>query len=376
MDARDFARSAPAPPVGRGGRLALTRRDVGGVVGPDCPRCGSALSIPAASGGPSESILQLRSGDAPGPARHALDEWLCRSCGLRWPHERSDDARSEPATDRTSAEDPAASPPDAVLPSGLVDDLRDPEEGARSAGVNSRVGAVLRRAREARGITLSEAAKGTYIWERYLEALEADASLEEFPARAYARSFLRAYAEFLELAPLPLLREFDERHAAYEPHPLEPFPDSRPRRRLVAWAMVALSVVSLLAIVVVQSVAGRESGSPFRAPLAGTSAGASGPDPSAQQPPPQVFRGIRAVLRLSQPCWVQAVADGRLLERSTLEPGDRVVLRARRLMRLTLGNAGGVELEVGGEVLATGAPGAVVRLELRLRHGEVVSTTV
>jgi cytoskeletal protein RodZ len=248
-------------------------------------------------------------------------------------------------------------------------------DGVRSAGVNSRVGAVLRRAREARRLTLSDAAKGTYIWERYLQALEADASLEEFPARAYARSFLKAYAEFLELAALPLLREFDESHPAYEPRSLEPLPDPRPRRRVVATAFVAVSVVSLLAIVVVQSVAGRESRSVLGPPLA-ASAGASGPDPSALRSPPPVFSGIRAVLRLTQPCWVQVVADGRLLERSTLQPGDRVVFPARRLLELTLGNAGGVELEVEGEVLATGDLGEVVRLELRLRHGEVESTIV
>ena len=68
----------------------VTSRDlVPATSSPVCPRCDSELVVPAIAGGPSESVLQLRSSTAPVGRRDASGEWLCRSCGLRWPYERT-----------------------------------------------------------------------------------------------------------------------------------------------------------------------------------------------------------------------------------------------------------------------------------------------
>ena len=67
-----------------------------------------------------------------------------------------------------------------------------------------------------------------------------------------------------------------------------------------------------------------------------------------------------------------AVADGTTLEQGrTLEAGDRLVLRADRILELEMGSAGVVQLEVNGERVRTGNIGEVVRLELRWKDGEV-----
>jgi cytoskeleton protein RodZ len=78
------------------------------------------------------------------------------------------------------------------------------------------------------------------------------------------------------------------------------------------------------------------------------------------------------VLRLVQPSWVRAVADGEIVEASTLEAGTVVRYRADELLELRLGNAGGVRLRVDGELVPTGSSGSVVDLGFRWQDGEVV----
>jgi cytoskeleton protein RodZ len=284
-------------------------------------------------------------------------------------------------TDATDVDDPSIAVEAPVgrstnsLLGDLVESLELPEGQQSAAATSHRVSTTLQREREARGLTLTDAAKATCIWERYLRALEADAPLEQFPAPAYARFFLRGYAEFLGLDQAHMLREFDESHSIEESPALQILPDPRPRRRVLAGVLAVASIVALLAIFVLDAVGDRETEA-ARSPVAPVSTASFGPDPSAARPMPPPARGVRAVLLLSQACWVQAVADGRTIESSTLQPGDRVVLRAHRLLELTLGNAGAVDLEVNGEGVATGALGNVVSIELRWRDGDVVSKIV
>ena len=126
---------------------------------------------PAPSGSPPDGV---------GP----FDEWLCRSCGLRWPHERP------PAEVALGANNPGSAT--SAIPGERIDTVDLPEVEGASAVTSGRVATILREAREARGLTVSDASKATRIWERYLHALEANAPLQEFPAPVYARSFLRA----------------------------------------------------------------------------------------------------------------------------------------------------------------------------------------
>lgn len=65
-------------------------------------------------------------------------------------------------------------------------------------------GAVLSQERGARGLSLERVAAATRIRRRYLEALE-EWRLDDLPGAVYARGYLRAYAEHLELDPRPLL---------------------------------------------------------------------------------------------------------------------------------------------------------------------------
>lgn len=341
---------------------------------PDCPRCGSAEVVPALAGGPSEQVLQLRSGNAPGAPRGSFDEWLCGSCGNRWPHPRL--AIEVPLVVDEFELDRGTTPSN--LTGDLVE-LLGPPHGEGSAGdASPRVARALREAREARGVTISDASKVTRISERYLQALEDDASLDEFPAPAYAQFFLRNYAEFLGLEPKGMVREFDEAHPIRRGPVFQPMPDHEPRRRVLAGLLVAASIASLIVLGVVRFEAGRRPDAAIQPVTPSTQdAPEGGSELTRPSPLPQPLHDVRAVLLLHDRSWIEAVADGVVLESGqTFEPGERVVFHADRLLELRLGNAGAVELVVDGERVPTGGPGDVVSLELHLRDGEVMTRSV
>ncbi len=66
------------------------------------------------------------------------------------------------------------------------------------------LGDTLREARQRLGLTLSEVESATRIRRRYLEALEVE-DFDALPAPVYVKGFLRTYARYLGLDPLPLL---------------------------------------------------------------------------------------------------------------------------------------------------------------------------
>jgi hypothetical protein len=292
--------------------------------------------VASAAPTPSDSVLELRSGtarvaDAPGGARH----WLCSVCGHQWTVAEDLEPRmSEPATAQAAS---------------------------------------MRAAREQRGRSLAEVSVGTGIQERHLLALERGAPIDEFPAPAYARFFLREYAEYLRLDPAPLLREFDARHAPVEETPLEP-PPTPPRPPRPGWSLLAaLSIVTLLLIAVLPSAlrSDESSSPPSITPSAPPSPAHDSGRVPFTMPPAREPTGVLAVLRLTGESWVRAIADGEIVEASTLAPGTVVRYRASEVLEIRLGNAGGVRLRVGGELVPTGSSWSVVDLTFRWEDGAV-----
>ena len=82
------------------------------------------------------------------------------------------------------------------------------------------IGAVLRQARERRGLTIEEVASASRIPVHYVEALEAD-QFDDIPAPVYVRGFLRVYGRLLDIDTAPLL---DELVATWPPAGAAPEP--------------------------------------------------------------------------------------------------------------------------------------------------------
>lgn len=70
------------------------------------------------------------------------------------------------------------------------------------------VGAQLRAAREARGIALQEVANTLKLGERQVDALERG-DWQFLPGATFVRGFVRNYARFVQIDPLPLMSQLD-----------------------------------------------------------------------------------------------------------------------------------------------------------------------
>src|SRR5688572_29601395 len=129
----------------------------------------------------------------------------------------------------------------------MADDLAYEQEPPEEAGV----GAQLRAAREARGLTLEQVAAETRIPQRHLLTIEAG-EFSALPARTYAIGFARTYARAVGLdddAVSDLVRaELDAQQAGprHRAQGFEPGDPARVPSRALGWLSV-LAVVLVLA---------------------------------------------------------------------------------------------------------------------------------
>jgi hypothetical protein len=234
------------------------------------------------------------------------------------------------------------------------------------------IGEQLSAARHRLGLSIAQAASDTRIEAGYLEALEADAPINEFIGPAYARLFLKHYASYLRLDEAALLEVFDRAHPAPPAQKL-PAPAVKVPGRFVASLLVLASVLAMVAIALRFSsslgppAASEQSTSPPSAMPPTTHSTPARPSPAARTP-----RGVHARLVVAEACWVEATVDGKVLLAQTLPPGKGLSLDARRTLRLLLGNAGGVRLHVNGRPVPTGGRGQVIHLAWQWENGRLL----
>jgi len=221
---------------------------------------------------------------------------------------------------------------------------------------------------------LDQAVQDTRIAKRFLEALERNAPLDVYPAPIYARAFLREYARYLGIDPEPLVATLAA-VSSPEEFKLASIKEAvPPPRRWPARVLLGLSVSLLLGLAVI-GVASDHGPLPVGGPIPQHPV-AAGPAPAQTQgskapAPPRPINGIRVAVRLSDRCWIEAVADGKQVFRGVVQPDQSEAFHARGTLQLTLGNAGGARLVVNGTDITTGGAGQVIHLSLTLRHGRV-----
>lgn len=241
------------------------------------------------------------------------------------------------------------------------------------------VGANLRAARDEAGIPIEDLSRATRIRAQLLRQIESD----EFGAcggAVYARGHIRSIATHLGLDPAPFLADFEREHGVESgPRAREIFERpvvAKPERTGPNWTAAMTVAAAVLLVVALISVfnskpapTGERLANPTvesPSPSAAPSIAPPGPEPSVDPlaglvKAGGVFVRVRIVNSRS---WVAAVADGKQVFGRTLAAGAVVDFQATRLIRLTLGNAGAVQLIVNGRDLGTpGGPGAVIRAE-------------
>lgn len=274
------------------------------------------------------------------------------------------------------------------------------------------VGAALKAAREAAGLSLGEVADRLKLSLKQLEAIEAD-RFEALPGAAFVRGFVRNYARFLGLDAAPLMARLEER-----------FPSSVKEVANLSKEVEAASVVSepeetsgllgkraILLVLVVVLAAGafwfaRPGSEPAKdeakqdlAPMLTEQSTASAPveaepvkDASASAPAPvsapaakpapavaaapasapvsapPTAGGGTVKLIAKQDAWVSVIdGSGKKLVFETLKAGAAREVVGQPPFKLTVGNATQVDVSFNGQpVVMTGKiRGTTARLELK-----------
>ncbi len=241
------------------------------------------------------------------------------------------------------------------------------------------LGQFLRQERELRGIPLDRIEEATRIRAAQLRAIEDD-RLESLPAEAYARGFVRTYAEYLGLNGDDVVAIFNEQwnrsaHRAEPALPQTPVSVARssPSGMFSLW--VGLACLLLAGSAVLYLMGGSGGGHAAQPPLTThppATQPVTNPTTSSTQPPPPVQpAGVRMTVTAAQgSCWLEArrgSASGPLLAERTLAPGQAVHLHGRRVW-LRLGDPTSVRLQVNGKALKNAYPAQPINL-LVTPHG-------
>jgi hypothetical protein len=130
------------------------------------------------------------------------------------------------------------------------------------------------------------------------------------------------------------------------------------RQRSPNWLVVGLVAGGILVLAVLYqllSPGGGERNDPGLLARAPAATATTAPATESTSPPsttsPVATEGVKLVLRYLAPSWTVVEADGKVVFRGTPNAREQRSFSADRLIRITLGNAGGVQLTVNGRKL-------------------------
>ena len=233
---------------------------------------------------------------------------------------------------------------------------------ANSGGEGMRIGEVLKRSRTRQGIEIAEVEERTKIRTKYLRALESE-DWDVLPSPAYARGFLRTYAQLLGLDADAVVDEF-RRQVESELSGAQPYGVTEPvlegRRRPLGsepsrWGTAGLVAVGVIAAIGVLLVVGLVGG---------------GDDDGSDH----AKRGARAERQQQQRQRKQARQERRRQQQQTQTPEQPptvdLALSVREDVQVCLLGGGG-EVLIPGQVLSAGTEEQFTqpRFDLRFPSG-------
>ena len=238
------------------------------------------------------------------------------------------------------------------------------------------IGESLREARMRAKVDIAEVESQTKIRAKYLRALENE-EWDLLPGPTYVKSFLRTYAEALDLDAKLLVDEYKLRHerlSEVELQPINAAAPGRERRRqkpiLPPWFFVAVIIAGLVFALYLLGSGDEEpqtSAAPPPPPTATTTE-----RPAAIAPPPAApARPARVRLRIEATGPVNVclkAGDRTLINGQTYEAGQRTRTFASRRFRLTLGN-NSARLRINGKTRRVRASSQPIGLEITPGQG-------
>ena len=262
------------------------------------------------------------------------------------------------------------------------------------------VGTYLSQERKRKDISLVDVSKITRIAIQYLEALERD-EFKALPASIFVRGFLRTYAVNIGLDPKEVLRIYEAQMSSLAAPEMERAASGKRAKPLVkyisTWVIIGFGV-GIAFFFFVKETPVPPSSPPARPPETiqpGTPLAKASPSespPVQDKRPPKTLEakkpekdpeGLSAAVPIkaegdkkkerrhvlkvqaTEMTWLRIQSDDLPDVEALLQPMETATWTARRQFKITVGNAGGVEISFNGKPLGVlGAPGQVVHLLL------------
>jgi cytoskeleton protein RodZ len=225
------------------------------------------------------------------------------------------------------------------------------------------IGASLREARTRRGLSLDDVTAGLRIRERYVTALEEE-RWELMPGEAYAKGFLRMYAEFLGLDGSLYVDEYNERVAAHQEEAFVPesLATAKGRKRLLTRTIVGVVAVAA-AVAALNAFGSGSPASPHVQPDLSNVANAAPPKRvaapvmhhvAASKPPVALIRAVTSRSWLSVRI---GGANGKEVFRGFLNQGHKLSYDLHQNVWLRIGRPQALAIRIGRNLVG-GLPGS------------------
>ena len=234
------------------------------------------------------------------------------------------------------------------------------------------IGKYLKRVRETCGYSLEDVAGITRINLRYLEAIEED-DFAKIPGETFSHGFIRSFARCIGISDEEISRKIRETLKT-EPQAVNTQnQDDMAERSAVRKPgkariiLPAAAAVILAALLIVLFTSGRESGT-----IRNSKELKDVPAESIEVQPQVVAENNQVVQKKVEPVvlkvyareltWISARIDDKETKEALLQPGDGVMWNGDEKVVITVGNAGGIDLDVNGKRLdPIGRRGEVIR---------------
>lgn len=209
------------------------------------------------------------------------------------------------------------------------------------------IGKVLREAREKKNLSIREVAEQTLIREYYLEKIENN-EFDKYDG--FIHAYIRKYATFLWLNPVPLSTAYKELFSA-EKEPEEQFVPILRRRNYKGMVIAALAIVLIVIVVVFFFMKKAPLQEPDNSPVL-TPVEETEPDETTPIMPDEtveeVISGINIIVHADAKCWVGVTIDGKYTQ-LFINGGESREFKGEEYIKILFGNAKHVYVTKNGQ---------------------------
>lgn len=247
------------------------------------------------------------------------------------------------------------------------------------------LGEYLKSIRESKNLSLEAVAAKTKISLNYLNAIE-ESRFDDLPGEVFTKGFLRSYARFLSIDERDIIKRYDDWAMKFkapekeieEVIKKEKKEEIKDRRKIIQIAGTA-SVIFLAILTVIflrkeepvkkaderidkkpktEKIVAKENDKRMEGEIASKEGQPLSPDKkNTETPPPQAAQvkkeknSLNLVIKATELSWLAVTIDNKDKKDMLLQPKEKISLKAEESFLLTIGNAGGVEIEFNGKRL-------------------------